>query len=84
MANAFQPMRVGAVAKRTGLSVRALHHYEEAGLLQPSRSTDSRYRLYDQGDLLRLLQIKSLRQLGFSLQEIAELFGRSKAAPALS
>jgi MerR family transcriptional regulator, thiopeptide resistance regulator len=81
MANAFKPMRVGDVAKRTGMSVRTLHHYEEVGLLRPSRSSESRYRLYDEGDLLRLLQIKALRQLGFSLQEITVLLGRGNHSP---
>ncbi|HVX38886.1 MAG TPA: MerR family transcriptional regulator [Gemmatimonadaceae bacterium] len=63
-------MKVGELAKRTGLSVRTLHYYDEIGLLQPSQVTDSRHRLYGPGELARLQQIKSLRQLGFSLDEI--------------
>src|SRR5512140_1748609 len=81
MANAFKPMRVGEVAKATGVSVRTLHHYDEVGLLTPSMRSESRYRLYDEGDLLRLLQIKTLRQLGFSLQEIRELHGSGNHSP---
>jgi MerR family transcriptional regulator, thiopeptide resistance regulator len=79
--NAFAPLRVGEVAKRTSVSVRALHHYDEIGLLTPARRSDSRYRLYDESDLLRLMQIKALRQLGFSLQEIRSLLTTSDHPP---
>jgi MerR family transcriptional regulator, thiopeptide resistance regulator len=62
--------KVGELAKQTGLTVRTLHHYDEIGLLSPSRRSQSGYRLYDGEDIARLLQILSLRQLGFSLEEI--------------
>lgn len=62
--------RVGELAKQTGLTVRTLHHYDEIGLLSPSRRSQSGYRLYEGEDIARLLQILSLRQLGFSLEEI--------------
>lgn len=65
--------KVGDLARRTGLSVRALHHYEEVGLLVPSGRTEGRGdRLYSEADVLRLQQIASLRSLGFSLGEIRE------------
>lgn len=63
-------MKVGELAKRTGLSVRTLHYYDEIGLLQPSKLTGSKHRVYGAAELARLQQIKSLRQLGFSLDEI--------------
>jgi len=63
-------LKVGEVAKRTGLSVRTLHYYDEIGLLRPSQHTKSQHRLYGPSELARLQQIKSLRQLGFSLDEI--------------
>jgi DNA-binding transcriptional MerR regulator len=63
-------LKVGEVAKRTGLSVRTLHFYDEIGLLRPSQHTKSQHRLYGPPELARLQQIKSLRQLGFSLDEI--------------
>jgi MerR family transcriptional regulator, thiopeptide resistance regulator len=72
--------KVGELAKQTGLTVRALHHYDEIGLLTPSRRSASGYRLYDGDDISRLLQILSLRQLGFSLDEIRD----SLAKPDLS
>ncbi len=63
-------LKVGEVAKRTGLSVRTLHYYDEIGLLEPSQHTESQHRLYGPRELERLQRIKSLRQLGFSLDEI--------------
>ncbi len=66
----FRPMKVGEVAKRTGLTVRTLHHYEELGLLVPSDRTESGHRLYTRDDLARLQQIRSLRALGLSLEDI--------------
>jgi DNA-binding transcriptional MerR regulator len=71
------------LAKRTGLSVRALHHYDEIGLLQPSRLTDSGHRLYGQAELVRLQQIKSLRQLGFSLDETRACLDTPQFSPQL-
>ena len=65
--------KVGQLAKRTGISVRTLHHYDEIGLLTPSHRTESGHRLYDDGDAVRLQQIVSLRQLGFALDAIRDL-----------
>jgi len=63
-------MKVGDLAKQTGVSVRTLHYYDEIGLLHPQKHTDSQHRLYGPAELERLQQIKSLRELGFSLDEI--------------
>lgn len=63
-------MKVGELAKQTGVSVRTLHYYDEIGLLTPTHHTDAGYRLYGADEIARLQQIKSLRQLGFSLDEI--------------
>jgi DNA-binding transcriptional MerR regulator len=62
--------RVGEVARKAGLTVRALHHYDEIGLLVPSSRSEAGYRLYSDADLRRLYRILSLRQMGFSLEEI--------------
>ena len=64
--------RVGEVARRTSVTVRTLHHYDEIGLLSPSHRAGSGHRLYTAADLGRLQQILSLRQLGFGLDEIRE------------
>jgi len=68
--------KVGALARQTGLSVRTLHYYDEIGLLCPSQHTEAGHRLYNSKDIARLQQIKSLRQLGFSLDEIRECLKR--------
>ena len=62
--------RVGEVARAAGLPVRTLHHYDEIGLLVPSSRSDAGYRLYSDADLRRLYRILSLREMGFSLEEI--------------
>jgi DNA-binding transcriptional MerR regulator len=62
---------VGAVAELTGVSVRTLHHYDEAGLLQPSGHSAAGYRLYSPQDLRRLQRVLFYRELGFGLDAIA-------------
>jgi DNA-binding transcriptional MerR regulator len=66
-------IKVGELARRTGVSVRTLHYYDEIRLLSPSGHTPSRHRLYTTVQLRRLQQIVSLRQLGFSLEKVLEL-----------
>ncbi len=73
--------RVGELARRTGLSVRTLHYYDEIGLLSPSRRTEAGHRLYTAADVVRLQQIKSLRHLGFSLEEIRDCLDRPDFPP---
>jgi len=68
-----RPLRVGDVATATGLSVRALHHYESIGLLRPSGRTPAGHRFYRHRDIERLQRIAALRQLGFALEQIKEL-----------
>jgi MerR family transcriptional regulator, thiopeptide resistance regulator len=69
-------LRVGELARRTGMTVRALHHYEAIGVLRPSRRTQSGHRLYMPEDVARLQQVLSLRQLGFALGEIRDCVDR--------
>ncbi len=75
------PLKVGELAKRTGLSVRTLHHYDEIGLLSPSLRTESGHRLYTDSDVARLQQVISLRSLGFSLDEIAQFLNAPSSSP---
>lgn len=63
--------KVGELARATGLTVRALHHYDELGLLVPSERTSAGYRLYGQRDVRRLYRIVALRCLGLRLDEIS-------------
>lgn len=63
-------MTVKEVSKLTGVSVRTLQYYDKIGLLQPTKYTDSGYRLYDDTTLERLQQILLFRELEFPLKEI--------------
>ncbi|GJG86256.1 MerR family transcriptional regulator [Gemmatimonadetes bacterium T265] len=69
------------MARRTGLSVRALHHYDQLGLLAPARRTRSGHRLYDRADVERLQQIQSLRLMGLSLDEVKRLLDGAAFSP---
>ncbi|HET9210377.1 MAG TPA: MerR family transcriptional regulator [Thermoanaerobaculia bacterium] len=75
------PWKVGELARRTGVSVRALHHYDEIGLLSPSHRSEAGYRLYTEIDVARLQQIRSLRALGFSLEEARDFLKRPDVTP---
>lgn len=62
--------KVGELAKLANISVRTLHHYEEIGLLIPIERTASGYRLYDENNVLKLMQILCLSRVGMPLQEV--------------
>ena len=64
---------VKEVSKLTGVSVRALHHYDAIGLLTPTQVTDVGYRLYDDAAVEKLYMILVFRELGLSLNEIASI-----------
>lgn len=66
-------LKIGELARRTGLTVRTLHHYDDIGLLEPATRGESGYRLYGPEDIARLYRIQALRRLGVSLAEIAAL-----------
>ncbi|MGE2833195.1 MerR family transcriptional regulator [Mycobacterium sp. SMC-4] len=66
-------LTVGEVAQRFGITVRTLHHYDEIGLLRPSRRAASGYRVYTAADLTRLSHIIVYRRLDLPLDEIASL-----------
>ncbi len=63
--------KIGELARRTGLTVRTLHHYDEIGLLRPAERSDGGHRVYDEAAVQRLYRIVSLRSLGFPLDAIA-------------
>lgn len=66
-------LKVGDLAKRCGLTVRTLHHYDAIGLLTPSARSDSGYRLYNRADIARLHQIQALRRFGLVLADIGTI-----------
>jgi DNA-binding transcriptional MerR regulator len=77
-------LKVGELARHSGLTIRTLHHYDEIGLLKPSARSDGGYRLYDGADVARLHGIQALRRLGLTLAEIGELLSRDGASlPAI-
>ena len=65
-------LRIGEVARRTGLTHRTLRHYDDLGLLVPSGRSDGDYRLYAREDLERLLAIQHLKSLGLGLTEVQQ------------
>ena len=74
--------QVGDIAKATGKTVRALHHYEDVGLLRPHARSKGRYRLYDQAALNRVRWIGKLHDLGLSLGQIQEMVATWETAPS--
>ncbi len=64
-------LTVGQVAERFAMTVRTLHHYDEIGLLRPSRRSAAGYRLYTDSDITRLQHVVVYRRLGFALEDIA-------------
>lgn len=65
-------LKIGQVAELSGKTVRAIHFYEELGLLVPAQRTKGGFRLYDPDALLRIQWIDRLQDLGFSLPEIRD------------
>jgi DNA-binding transcriptional MerR regulator len=73
-------VRVGDLAQRTNKTVRALHLYEELGLLKPSERSKGGYRLYGHDALVRVRWISKLQELGFSLPDIKDILRDSEAS----
>jgi len=66
-------MHIGEVAARTELSLRSLRHWEEVGLLQPSGRTEGGFRLYTEADVEKILVIRRMKPLGFSLEQMKDV-----------
>ncbi|ARQ72261.1 MerR family transcriptional regulator [Streptomyces marincola] len=66
-------MQIGEVAERTGLSLRTIRHYEEVGLVVPSARSKGGFRLYTEADVDRLMVIRRMKPLDFSLEEMRDL-----------
>jgi DNA-binding transcriptional MerR regulator len=74
-------LKVGELAARAGMTVRALHHYDSIGLLTPSARSDAGYRLYGRDDVARLHQIQTLRTFGMALADIGAYLDSPEASP---
>jgi DNA-binding transcriptional MerR regulator len=75
-------LQVGELAKAAGKTVRAIHHYEEVGLLRPSARSKGRFRLYDVSAVTRVRWIGKLHDLGMSLAAIQEVLSSWEASPS--
>ena len=73
-------LKVGELARRSGITVRTLHYYDNIGLLIPSARSDSGYRLYNRADIARLHHIQALRRMGVTLAEVGAILERSDLA----
>lgn len=74
-------LSIGEVSRLTGLSVRALHHYDAIGLLRPTAVSPAGYRCYDDAALARLQRILLYRELRFPLEKIRQLLDHPGADP---
>ncbi|MCG8968974.1 MULTISPECIES: MerR family transcriptional regulator [Streptomyces] len=68
-------MQIGEVAARTELSLRTIRHYEETGLVIPSARSQGGFRLYTEADVARLMVIRRMKPLGFTLEQMRDLLG---------
>ncbi|CAA9432474.1 MAG: hypothetical protein AVDCRST_MAG35-2698 [uncultured Quadrisphaera sp.] len=66
-------MHIGQLAERSDMSLRTIRHYDETGLLRPSGRTEGGFRLYTERDLERLLVIRRMKPLGYTLEEMGEV-----------
>ncbi len=72
-ANPAPSLRIGEVARRTGLPVKTIRYYCDEGLLQPRARSESGYRLFDEENLAELTIIRSLRAMDVSIPELARI-----------
>ena len=77
-------MHIGELAERTGLSLRTLRHYDDVGLVKASGRTEGGFRLYTADDYDRLILIRRMKPLGFSLEEMMALLKTIDALAALA
>jgi DNA-binding transcriptional MerR regulator len=73
-------LKIGELAKRSALTVRTLHHYDDIGLVCPSARSDAGYRLYHRDDIARLHQVQALRRFGMSLTDIGTFLASPDAS----
>lgn len=66
-------MTIGQLSRETGVTPRAVRHYEKLGLIRPPLRSESNYRFFDSESVSRLRFISKCRSLGFSIAEIADL-----------
>jgi MerR family copper efflux transcriptional regulator len=80
----FEHLQIGEVAARTELSIKTIRHYDEVGLVVPSARSAGGFRLYTTSDVERLLAIRRMKPLGFSLDEMRRLLNARDTLSAAS
>jgi DNA-binding transcriptional MerR regulator len=75
-------LQVGELAKKCGKTVRAIHHYENLGLLTPHKRSKGRYRLYAPDAVERVEWISKLNDLGMTLSQVQEILAHWEDAPS--
>jgi len=81
----MKPLRIGDLERATGKTARALHLYEEQGLLPRSERSAGNYRLFQASAIARVQWIETMQRLGLTLPEIKQrldTFARAESAPA--
>ncbi len=64
--------KIGEVVERTGLSIPTLRHYDHVGLITPSERSPGGFRLYSEADIRRVLLVRRMKPLGFTLDQMRE------------
>lgn len=75
-------LQIGEFAERVGLSQRTVRYYEEQGLVEPHKRTTGGFRLYTEWEIDRLLLIKQMKPLGFTLEDMSRLLAAREVAQA--
>ncbi|MCG8917710.1 MerR family transcriptional regulator [Actinokineospora sp. PR83] len=76
-------VHIGEVAARTELSLRTIRHYDEVGLVTPSARTRGGFRLYTADDIARLMLIRRMKPLGFTLEQMRDLLAATDRLDAI-
>ena len=75
-------LQIGEVAERAGLSLRTVRYYEEQGLVTPAKRSDGGFRLYTEEQVRRLLLVKQMKPLDFTVEQMRELLTARDALAA--
>ena len=70
---ATRTMHIGELAERTELSLRTIRHYDDVGILPATARTEGGFRVYTESDVERLMVIRRMKPLGFTLDEMKDL-----------
>jgi DNA-binding transcriptional MerR regulator len=75
-------LQIGEVAERAGLSLRTVRYYEEQGLVTPAKRSEGGFRLYTEEQVERLLLVKQMKPLDFTVEQMRELLAARDALAA--